>query len=200
MPIPLPIETERLLVRPFVPQTDSESMIAVYCDPQVMQYIPGGALAAESVRATLEEYAQAHEERGFSSWALIERASGRLIGDAGFGIFTPTGDIELGYTLARDAWGHGYATEAAKACLAAGLEHLGVPRIIAVVDVDNETSQRVAERIGMTRIETIEAHGRPHVLFHAGSLSFHSRIPPERWTALGAPLAFQLRFAFDHPT
>src|SRR5205807_10550541 len=70
MPIPLRIETERLLVRPFVPHTDSESMIAVYCDPEVMRYIPGGALSAESVRATLEEYAQAHEERGFSSWAL----------------------------------------------------------------------------------------------------------------------------------
>ena len=168
MPIPLPIETERLLVRSFVPHTDSESMIAVYCDPEVMRYIPGGALSAESVRATLEEYAQAHEERGFSSWALIERASGRLIGDTGFHIFAPTGEIELGYTLARAAWGQGYATEAAKACLAAGLEHLGVTRIIAVVDIDNETSQRVAERIGMARVETIEAHGRPHVLFGAG--------------------------------
>ena len=98
---------------------------------------------------------------------MIARASGRVIGDVGFGVFTPTGDIELGFTLARDTWGHGYATEAAKACLAAGLEHLDVRRIVAVVDVDNEASQRVAERIGMAPVETLEAHGRPHILFAA---------------------------------
>src|SRR5205814_465429 len=103
------------------------------------------------VRATLEDYARAQEERGFSSWALIELVSGRLIGDVGFGVFAPTGDVELGYTLARDAWGRGYATEAASACLAAGLADLDVGRIIALVAVDNETSQRVAMRIGMER-------------------------------------------------
>ncbi len=74
-------------------------MFALYGDPEVMRYIPGGALSAEAIRATLDQHAQAHQERGFSSWALIERARGRLIGDVGFGIFTPTGDIELGYTL-----------------------------------------------------------------------------------------------------
>jgi [ribosomal protein S5]-alanine N-acetyltransferase len=167
MPIPLPIETERLRVRPFVPETDSEPMFAVYGDPEVMRHIPGGALSAEAVRTTLEQHLQAHEERGFSSWALIERASGRVIGDAGFGIFAPTGDVELGYTLAREAWRRGYAVEAASACLAAGLEHLGVSRIIAVIDVDNEPSQRVANRVGMALVETIEAYGRPHVLFAA---------------------------------
>jgi RimJ/RimL family protein N-acetyltransferase len=61
-----------------------------------------------------------------------------------------------------------YATEAASACLAAGLEHLAVPRIVSVVDADNETSLRVAARIGMEPVETIEAYGRPHVLFAAG--------------------------------
>ena len=90
-----------------------------------------------------------------------------MIGDAGFGILEQTGDVELGYTLARAYWGRGYATEAAAACLEAGLAHIAAPRIVAVVDEDNEASLRVAERIGMTRIGTIEAHGRPHVLFAA---------------------------------
>jgi ribosomal-protein-alanine N-acetyltransferase len=166
--VPLPIETERLLIRAFAPDSDSAAMAEVYCDPEVMRFIPGGALAdVGAVRSTLEKHVEAQQTRGFSSWALVERETMRVVGDVGFGVFEPTGDIELGYTLARDAWGRGYATEAAGACLAAGLEHLGVPRIIAVVDVDNETSQRVAERIGMTRVETIEAHGRPHVLFTA---------------------------------
>ena len=143
-------------------------MVAVYCDPEVMRYIPGGALAgAEAVRATLATHARTQERLGFSAWAVVERQSGTVVGDAGFGIFEPTGDVELGYTLARAYWGRGYATEAAAACLAAGLAHIAAPRIVAVVDEDNAASLRVAERIGMARIGTIEAHGRPHVLFAA---------------------------------
>lgn len=168
MRVPLPIETERLTIRAFDPETDAEAMLAVYGDPEVMRFIPGGAFRGlEIVRARLKTYARQTDRRGFSSWAVVERETGRLIGDAGFGIFEPTRDVELGYTLAREAWGHGYATEAAGACLAEGLRHLRVPRIIALVDEDNLRSLRVAERLGMTRLETIEARYRPHVLFEA---------------------------------
>src|SRR5438552_3356913 len=154
MAIPLPIETERLLIRPFEPGSDGDAMARVYCDPEVMRLISGGTLAGrDAVTALLDTYANAQAERGFSSWGVVERRTGRLIGDVGFGIFEPTGDVELGYTLTRDRWGRGYATEAAGACLAAGLAHIDVPRIVAVMDAENEASMRVAERIGMTRIE-----------------------------------------------
>jgi len=166
MAIPLPIETDRLFLRPFDPESDSEPMLAVYGDAEVMCFIPGGALRGlEAVKETLERYAQAQETRGFSSWAVVERDGGLLIGDAGFGLFRPTGDVELGYTLRRDRWGYGYATEAARACLAAGFAHLDVTRIVALVDEENVGSTRVAERVGMARIDTIEAHGRPHAFF-----------------------------------
>jgi RimJ/RimL family protein N-acetyltransferase len=166
MAVPLPLETKRLILRQFEPASDCEPMLAVYADPEVMRFIPGGAYdGLEAVETRLERYAQEHERRGFSSWAVVERAAGRAIGDAGFGVFEPTGDVELGYTLHRDAWGRGYATEAARACLDAGLAHLDVARIVAVVDEENARSARVAERIGMTRIDTIEAYGRPHAVF-----------------------------------
>jgi RimJ/RimL family protein N-acetyltransferase len=168
MSVTLPIETERLLVRSFDADADDAPMFGVYGDPEVMRFIPGGALAdVEAVKALLEGYVGAHRIQGFSSWGLVERGSGSLIGDVGFGIFEPTGDIELGYTLARRYWGHGYATEAASACLAAGLAQLSTERIIAVVDEGNESSLRVADRIGMRRVDRINAHGRPHVLFAA---------------------------------
>ena len=84
MPIPLPIETERLLIRPFTPSSDSHAMVEVYCDPDVMRFIPGGALAGEeTVRALLESYAGAQAEHGFSSWALVERETGRLSATSG---------------------------------------------------------------------------------------------------------------------
>jgi len=89
-----------------------------------------------------------------------------VIGDVGFDIYDPTGDAELRYTLAKGAWGAGYATEAAAACLSAGLVSLFVPRIIAVVDEANERSRRVAERIGMAKIQTMTAYGRLHLHLH----------------------------------
>src|SRR5205085_2158072 len=134
MPIPLPIETERLSIRPFEPDADTPAMARVYCDPEVMRYIPGGVLRdQDAVAAQLGGYAEEHAGRGFSFWAVVERRDGRVIGDAGFGIFEQTGDVEIGYTLARDRWGSGYATEATAACLAAGLAHLDIPRIVAVI-------------------------------------------------------------------
>ncbi|HEX3454471.1 MAG TPA: GNAT family N-acetyltransferase [Gaiellaceae bacterium] len=164
----LPIETERLVVRAFEPERDAEPMLAVYGDPEVMRYVPGGALPDfEAVLSTLRGYEEQQARIGFSSWALVERETTRVIGDTGFGVFAPTGAVELGYTLARSYWGRGYATEAAAACLQAGLTRLALPRVIALVDIENDRSARVAERIGMARIETIEAHGRPHVFFAA---------------------------------
>jgi ribosomal-protein-alanine N-acetyltransferase len=169
--------TERLIVRGFLPEADAKPMFKVYGDPEVMRFIPGGALSDEvAVRTLLARYADAQRRQGFSSWAVVDRQTGQPIGDTGFGIFEPTGEVELGYTLARDRWGQGYATEAARACLVAGLEHLVTPRIIAVVDAENEASLRVPERIGMTKIETIQAHGRPHVLFAAS----RSTLDPSR--------------------
>jgi [ribosomal protein S5]-alanine N-acetyltransferase len=168
MPIPLPIETSRLHIRAFEPEADSEPMLAVYGDPEVMRYIPGGPMAdIGAVGRELATYAEEQRTRGFAFWAVVERASGEVIGDAGYGIFDPTGDVELGYTLARHTWGRGYATEAARACLEAGLANLDVPRVVAVVEAPNAASMVVAERIGMTRLGDIEAYGRPHVLFAA---------------------------------
>jgi ribosomal-protein-alanine N-acetyltransferase len=166
MPIPLPIETERLILRAFEPERDADQMLEVYGDPDVMRFIPEDVYRGlDAVRATLERYAHEQESRGFSFWAVVERDGARVIGDAGFGVFEQTGNVELGYTLRRDRWGRGYATEAARACLKAGLAHLDVPRIVAVVDAENLRSARVAERIGMAAVDTVHLRGRPHTLF-----------------------------------
>jgi RimJ/RimL family protein N-acetyltransferase len=166
MAIPLPIETERLILRPFEPEEDGEQMLEVYGDPVVMRFIPEDVYhGLDAVRATLERYAREQESLGFSFWAVVERDGGHVVGDAGFGVFRQTGDIELGYSLRRDRWGRGYATEAARACLEAGFEHLQVDRIVAVVDAENLRSLRVAERIGMVKADTVDLHGRPHALY-----------------------------------
>jgi ribosomal-protein-alanine N-acetyltransferase len=162
--IRLPIETERLTIRRFEPG-DRASLAALYADPEVMRYIPNGVLDDAGLERMLAKYARVEAEHGFTFWAIVDRASGRFLGDVGFGVYDRTGDPELGYSLARSAWKNGYATEAAGACLAAALEQLDAPRVVALVDADNVASLRVAERIGMQQQGRVGAHGRPHVFF-----------------------------------
>lgn len=164
MTIPLPIETERLTIRRFT-AGDRAALAELYADPDVMRYIPYGVLDAAGLERVLEKYARVEAERGYTFWAIVDRVTDRFLGDVGFGVYEPTGEPELGYSLARSAWGNGYASEAARACLAAALAHLDVPRVVALVDADNARSLRVAERIGMERQGPVDAHGCPHILF-----------------------------------
>jgi RimJ/RimL family protein N-acetyltransferase len=161
--IPLPIETERLLIRAF-DHADIDSMTGVYGDPEVMRHVCLGVLDRERTAALLEDYRRAQEQRGFSTWAVVEKASDAVIGDVGFGFYAPTGEPELGYTLAAAAWGRGYALEAARACVDAAFEHLPQRRLVAKIEPGNERSLRLAERLGMRPVETVDVDGRAHLL------------------------------------
>jgi RimJ/RimL family protein N-acetyltransferase len=103
----------------------------------------------------------AHQaQHGFGFWAVEERATGALVGDAGLER-TLRGEVELGYTLARAVWGRGYATEAGELCLAEARE-LGLRELVGLVDVRNPASVRVLERLGFHPDDERVAYGRPH--------------------------------------
>ena len=158
-----PIETERLRLRPLRPD-DLEALAEVYLDPRVTRWI--GPHTWEDVEQEIVLQAEHQAAHGWSFWAVEERATGRMIGDCGLQPLEHRGpEVELGYDLHPDTWGRGLATEAAGAALAAGLVHLEAPRLIAVVDAENQRSLRVPERLGMRRVGDIEAHGRAHILF-----------------------------------
>jgi len=161
--IPLPIETERLLLREFE-AGDVDAMADVYGDEEVMRHVCIGVLDRERTAVLLEDYRRAQEQHGFSTWAVVEKESGAVVGDAGFGLYAPTGEPELGFTLAAAVWGRGYALEAARACIAAAFAHLPHRRLVAKVEPENERSLKVAERLGMQTVETIDVDGRPHLL------------------------------------
>lgn len=163
MTIPLPIETERLLIRPFE-EVDVDRMSEIYGDPEVMRHICLGVLDREGTEALLAGYREAQDRDGFSTWAVVEKESETVVGDAGFGLYAETREPELGYTLATAVWGRGYALEAASACVAAAFAHLPQRRLVAKIEPDNERSLRVAERLGMRRVETISVDGHPHLL------------------------------------
>jgi RimJ/RimL family protein N-acetyltransferase len=120
---------------------------------------------AETERA-LRVYADILAARGYSFVAVVEREGGALVGDAGLNPLGGRGpDVELGYTVARTAWGRGYATELGRALVEHAFTALGVPRVVAQVEPANAASRHVLEKLGMTAREERIAYGRPHLLY-----------------------------------
>lgn len=146
---------------------DVAAIHAVYSDPEVMRHVghgPVGGLA--ETEATLAAYIEHQERHGFSFWAVVERQSGALIGDAGlYSAEAAADEIELGYTLGAARWGRGYATEAARACLDVGFRELALDEILAVADPANAASVHVLDKLGMVAAGRRHAYGRPHLLY-----------------------------------
>jgi [ribosomal protein S5]-alanine N-acetyltransferase len=160
------LTTARLHLRPFV-LADRTAIHAIYADPEVMRYVGHGAhrTTAETASA-LRTYADVLERRGYSFVAVVERETGALIGDGGLHPLGGVGpDVELGYTLARSAWGKGYATELGRALVEYAFTVLHVPRVVAQVEPENTGSRHVLEKLGMIERETRTAYGRPHLLY-----------------------------------
>jgi ribosomal-protein-alanine N-acetyltransferase len=160
------LTTPRLHLRPFV-LGDRAAIHAVYADPEVMRYVGHGAHRTMAETATaLRTYGDVLERRGYSFLAVTERDGGALIGDAGLHPLGGVGpDVELGYTLARSAWGKGYATELGRALVEYAFTVLRVPRVVAQVEPANTTSRHVLAKLGMSERETRTAYGRPHLLY-----------------------------------
>lgn len=171
------LETPRLLLRPFT-AADALPVHDVYSDPEVMRYVATGPMTDISVtERLLADYASHQLRHGYSFWAVIERGSGTLIGDAGL-YRTPVGEVELGYTLGAAWWGRGYATEAASRWVETAFEELGIKEVVALAEPANSASLRVLDKLGMERDGVRLAFGRPHAVFRlqASRASIPSRM------------------------
>jgi RimJ/RimL family protein N-acetyltransferase len=146
------ISTGRLIMRSWR-ESDLPSWAAMNADPEVRRYV-GPLLTPGQAEAWVLNFQDDLDRRGFGFWALEVRASGDFIGFTGLDIVEeemPVTGVEIGWRLARSAWGHGYATEAARAALEYGFGILTLPEIVAITMAANLRSQAVMERIGMTR-------------------------------------------------
>jgi len=145
------VSTKRLIMRGWR-ESDLAPWAAMNADPEVRRYL-GPLLTFEQASAWVLNFQDDLDRYGFGFWALEVRASGEFIGFAGLRTMDedmPFTGVELGWRLARAAWGHGYATEAARAALAYGFGILGLPEVVAVTMARNERSRAVMRRIGMT--------------------------------------------------
>lgn len=153
------LETPRLLLRE-VDKSDAEAFFIMDSDPAVVRFV--GIKPVESIENSHEiiRFIQRqYVEFGIARWAVVLKTTGECIGWAGLKRITDlvngrTGFVDLGYRFQQKHWGQGYATEAARASLEYGFETLGFDEICSFADHDNFASQRVLEKIGMTRGNT----------------------------------------------
>ncbi|MET9271240.1 GNAT family N-acetyltransferase [Kribbella sp. NPDC003557] len=146
------LRTDRLVLRRWR-DSDVEPWAAMNADPEVREHL-GDLLTREQSAASVAGFQADFDRRGYGWWAVEVRATGEFIGFAGLDQVDdhmPFTGVEIGWRLARQAWGYGYATEAALAVLSYGFDSLELPEILAVTTALNHRSQAVMRRIGMTR-------------------------------------------------
>jgi RimJ/RimL family protein N-acetyltransferase len=155
------LETERLVLRRFT-HDDADRLVELDGDPEVMRFVTGGLptpreeIEDEVLPAFLRYY---ERDDGYGFWAAIEKPSGAFVGwfhlrpgtDAG------PGEVELGYRLAKAAWGRGYATEVSRALVRKAFTELGARRVVAYTLVVHIASRRVLEKAGLRYVRTFHA-------------------------------------------
>jgi len=146
------LSTARLLLRCWR-ETDREPFAALNADPFVMEYFPARLTRADSDQL-IAKIESGFDQRGYGLWALELRTTGEFIGFTGLDTpsfeahFTPA--VEVGWRLARSAWGQGYATEAGLTSVGFGFEEAGLGEIVSFTSAANLRSRAVMKRIGMT--------------------------------------------------
>lgn len=144
------LTTPRLTLRTFR-QDDLPFYAALNADPEVVQYLGGEPLTRRHSDEIAEWANQVHEEEGIGLLAIERTADGSFLGMCGLHHQESyPDDVEVGWRLAHEHWGHGYATEAATAWLDHAFGPMGLDRVISITDLPNVRSLAVMRRLGMT--------------------------------------------------
>jgi RimJ/RimL family protein N-acetyltransferase len=168
------LRTDRLLLRRWT-ERDRAAFHALNSDPAVMATI-GPVMSRAESDAFMNRIEARFDEHGFGLWCVerVDGGDGEPIGFTGLAVPWFRDGVEVGWRLRHEHWGHGYATEAARACLDLGFGPLGLDEVISFTARTNVRSQRVMEKLGMTRDESGDFDHpsvpdgsplRPHVLY-----------------------------------
>jgi RimJ/RimL family protein N-acetyltransferase len=153
-------ETPRLALRRWR-QHDRAPFAALNADPEVMRHFPAPLSRAQSDSA-IDRWNAQLAERGWSNWAVERRDANAFIGFIGLTMprwgLPCSPCVEVGWRLQRDAWGHGFATEGALACLRVGFEQLGLDAIHSFTALANTRSMAVMARIGLRNLHADFEH------------------------------------------
>jgi RimJ/RimL family protein N-acetyltransferase len=187
---PLTFDTARLAFRVW-DERHRAPFAALNADPEVMRHFPA-TLTADQTDAGIAIWRGQFADRGWSNWAVERRADGRFIGFIGLSIprrampFGPC--VEIGWRLARDAWGQGYATEGALTCLDVAFAQLGLAEVVSFTALTNLRSIAVMKRIGLRNAQADFEHpGVPEG--HPLRMHCLYRIARPEWQQRSAPAA-----------
>ena len=180
------LRTGRLLLRRWR-EADRDPFASLNADPKVMEYFPE-PLTRKDSDTLVERIEAGFEQHGFGLWAVEVVATGELIGFTGLAVpafeahFTPA--VEVGWRLKRSAWGHGYATEGARAALAHGFDTAALHEIVSFTPENHLRSRAVMQRIGMSH-DPSGGFERPHLPPALRRFALY-RISRDRWRAVTA--------------
>jgi len=179
------LTTERLLLRRWK-DSDLGPFAELNADPEVMQHIrdPMPREESDSFAARIEEHL---ENDGYGLWAVEVRATGTFVGFTGLALqtfeapFNPS--VEVGWRLARKAWGHGYATEAASAAVDFAFDVLELEEVVSITTKNNVRSMAVMRRLGMTSDPADDFEQQHKAVGDPLRAAVLHRLSQERWAA-----------------
>ena len=167
--VPTRLETDRLLLRPFV-DDDWRDLHDYYGDATATRFTFGRPLSAGESWRIMAGMVGHWKLRGYGPYALEDRGEGRVVGTVGFWHPADWPELEIKWGLAAHYQGRGFAAEAARAVLAAGRRALPGFRPISLIHVDNRPSIRLAQVLGAESEREFEYEGEPHVVYrHAAA-------------------------------
>jgi RimJ/RimL family protein N-acetyltransferase len=175
-------ETERLILRNW--REEDRALYLATCNTEAVTAYLNGPASEEDVDAAFARIAKSQADNGFSFWAIERKSDGTLLGYCGLRMCDDLqrpvhGELEIGWRVREDAWGQGYACEAARASLEWAWANLDADRVVSFTVPANEPSWRLMERLGMTR--------RPDLDF------LHPRFRPEH------PLSKHITYVIERP-
>lgn len=143
------LETDRLILSTWQ-TSDWIALRPIATDVEVMRYITGGVpWTDERIQSFVDRQMELFSQRGFCRWKLLLKPTEEIIGFCGVGFWDEATDMEMGWWLARQYWGRGLATEAARAALRDAFERVELDHIISIARPANTASIRIMEKLGL---------------------------------------------------
>jgi ribosomal-protein-alanine N-acetyltransferase len=159
------LETARLYLRKFKDE-DLEMLYPIFSDSETMQFYPA-PFSKDKTQDWIKQNIASYKSNGYGLWAVCLKENNEFIGDCGLVNQQINGEpeVEIGYHISKEHWSKGFASEAARACKEYGFNQLSLKRLISIIDPNNISSIRVAEKIGFTKEKEAFVFNKNHFIY-----------------------------------